>query len=182
MARRSRQPSPVTWVLAGLAWGAQLAALYAPDPRAVTRSDCDASGIGITDADDTDGNGTNYLSDTGTSDTGASAACSTGGTCATDDASAIDSDDHDSIADAVLKSMPRDADKLVHAVLFAAGTASLVAVGVPWYVAAAGQCAHGWISEKLQAHIPGRGADSVDVVADAAGVAVGTALGVIATR
>ena len=57
--------------------------------------------------------------------------------------------------------MPRDADKLVHAVLFAAGTASLVAVGVPWYVAAAGQCAHGWISEKLQAHIPGRGADSV---------------------
>lgn len=177
MARRSRQPSPVTWVLAGLAWGAQLAALYVPDPRAVTRSDCGASGIGVTDADDTDGNGTNYLSDTGTS-----ATCATGGTCATDDASAIDSDDHDSIADAMLKSMPRGADKFVHAVLFAAGTASLIAVGVPWYVAAAGQCAHGWISEKLQAHIPGRGADSVDVVADAAGVAVGTALGVIATR
>lgn len=73
------------------------------------------------------------------------------------------------------------ADKVVHAALFAIcgyfivlGWLSRRAQLVPLYL---GLLALGGCSEWLQGYIPGRGADSWDFIADAAGAAVGVAFG-----
>ena len=75
----------------------------------------------------------------------------------------------------------RHMDKLVHAALFAIcgyfivlGWLSRRAQIVPLYL---GLLALGGSTEWLQGYIPGRGADSWDIVADAAGAAVGVAFG-----
>lgn len=74
---------------------------------------------------------------------------------------------------------PRNTDKVVHASIFAAATATAVAT-LPrdwgWTIAAA-QGAHALGGEHLQRHIPGRGYDRADIYANLVGVGIGTLAG-----
>ncbi|MDO8862368.1 VanZ family protein [Haliea sp. E1-2-M8] len=77
-------------------------------------------------------------------------------------------------------------DKLVHAGMFAIsgyfvvlGWVSRNIQAIPLYL---GLLALGGCTEWLQGNIPGRGADNWDLVADAAGAAVGVTLGLCSLR
>lgn len=84
-----------------------------------------------------------------------------------------------SVARVVVNRAPRNTDKVVHASIFAAATATAVAT-LPrgwWWSAPALQSAHALGGEHLQRHIPGRGYDRADIYANLVGVGAGTLAG-----
>lgn len=74
-------------------------------------------------------------------------------------------------------------DKANHALAFAVMLVSgrLAWPPRPWTVAL-GLLGYGLLIELVQSHVPGREASALDVIADAAGIAIGAALGVLLLR
>lgn len=83
------------------------------------------------------------------------------------------------LARQIINKAPRNFDKVVHASIFGAATATAVA-SLPdrwWWSAPLAQGLHALGGEHLQKHIPGRGYDRADIYANLVGVGAGTLAG-----